>query len=123
MNGSIQINSMEDLNELPIIGEETIEMKIQGHKIETNIPIYRAKKIDSDEYVEGFYSQGVSRNKATRFATTHIIKLKEIDLSTLAISFDNRESFDSVSDIADIFCDYTPQEVRFKLGLDDENTK
>lgn len=54
-----------------------------------NIPIYRAKKIDSDEWVEGFYSQGVSRDKETRFAITNIIMLKEIDPSTLAIHFPN----------------------------------
>jgi len=42
---TIQINSIEDLNDLPIV-EKTV-------KIETHIPIYRGQKIDSDEYVEG----------------------------------------------------------------------
>ena len=55
-----------------------------------NIPIYRAKKIDSDEYVEGYFYQ------PTHFISDggKIIDEKsydnvKIDLSTLAIHFDD----------------------------------
>ena len=56
--------------------------------METQIPIYRAKKIDSDEYVEGYY---------IRENTGHFVQgcnefsgvFKIIDPSTLAIHFPN----------------------------------
>jgi hypothetical protein len=55
-----------------------------------NIPIYRAKKIDSDEYVEGYLYSNISNNKyyirelpinGTQELNT------EIDKTTLAIHF------------------------------------
>ena len=74
-----QINSMEDLNDLPIIAKDN----------RTNIPIYRAKKIDSDEYVDGY-----SVDKYILFNDSNLIGLDrsdlpfyEIDPSTLAIHF------------------------------------
>jgi len=49
-----------------------------------NLPIYRAKKIDSDECVEGFHT-------ANRHLTKHWIRwdgyMTEVDQSTLAIHF------------------------------------
>jgi len=57
-----------------------------------NVPIYRAKKIDSDEWVEGYFY--IHSNK-TPFIVKHTMGLLEvdsciyeIDLSTLAIHFD-----------------------------------
>ena len=68
----------------------------------SNIPIYRAKKIDSDEFIEGFYSprffmcfsddicDTISDRDGRQF---------EIDLSTLAISFDNGLTWRSLIEV------------------------
>jgi len=52
----------------------------------TQIPIYRAKKIDSDEWVEGFY---IEEQKLYYMKILKIPKVngKEIDPSTLSIHF------------------------------------
>ena len=56
-----------------------------------NIPIYRAKKIDSDEYVEGFYFNRKNMLGKTIYHkidhSTTCDKFTEIDPSTLAIHF------------------------------------
>lgn len=51
-----------------------------------NIPIYRAKKIDSEEYVEGYLKEGFFNNNECLWIQT---KWKDyiIDASTLAIHF------------------------------------
>lgn len=49
-----------------------------------NIPIYRAKKIDSDEYVEGYYNFTLDSKHI--LATPFVF---EIDPKTLAIHFPN----------------------------------
>lgn len=77
---------------------------------ELNIPIYRAKKIDSDEYFEGCYVKGNSYKGLIHWIYTggyYVEKLdnsmndnrEEIDPSTLEISFDNGETWRSMSDI------------------------
>lgn len=48
------------------------------------IPIYRAKKIDSDEYVEGWYSD--EPDMGTHYIRFYALNY-EIDPSTLAIHF------------------------------------
>ena len=67
------------------------------------IPIYRAKKIDSDEYVEGYYTpldsdehneiqhMIYSRNLKAEWQVMHIVGLEayEIDQSTLSINFED----------------------------------
>lgn len=57
----------------------------------SNIPIYRAKKIDSDEYVEGYYVDTVEFfTKTLRNENGYITKdgnFHIIDISTLAIHF------------------------------------
>ena len=83
---------------------------------ELNIPIYRAKKIDSDEYIKGSYvpdSYGKngyiientewSQLSAIDGSTINCLEedsFIEIDPSTLEISFDNGENFDSFSFVA-----------------------
>ena len=58
-----------------------------------NIPIYRAKKIDSDEYIEGYltaYAEKVfdkTKVNKIRIDAVYHINDDEIDLSTLAIHF------------------------------------
>lgn len=81
------------------------------------IPIYRAKKIDGDEYVEGYYSYSPDTkhghdecNKLIHFINSyrwtwvgwkHVHSI--IDISTLAISFNNGKTwysdFESIDDI------------------------
>jgi len=73
-----------------------------------NIPIYRAKKIDSDEYVTGHYFNrknmlgGIIYHKID-FSTT-CDKIAEIDILTLAIHFpdmidsNNKPIFASLSE-------------------------
>jgi len=57
------------------------------------IPIYRAKKIDSDEYVEGHYSYDKAKDKHCIVSGVclgdayGLVKLYEIDPSTLSINF------------------------------------
>lgn len=73
-----------------------------------NLLIYRAKKIDSDEYVEGYYQQfwddeinkrihqifwETRRDEDKPYAYDHHFKL--IDPSTLEISFDGGETFNN----------------------------
>ena len=59
----------------------------------SSIPIYRAKKIDSDDYVEGFYVDTVEFfTKVLRNANGYITKdgnFHIVDISTLAIHFPN----------------------------------
>lgn len=74
-----------------------------------NIPIYRAKKIDSDEYVIGFYSSaydihhyvithlGVDTKTSTVYQMS--TDIHKIDPTTLAISFDNGKSFIKLGDL------------------------
>ena len=55
-----------------------------------NIPIYRAKKIDSDEYVEGIAVDNNLLIQCTHFDSyynEHIASVVEIDPTTLAIHF------------------------------------
>ena len=52
------------------------------------IPQYRAKKIDSDEYVEGYVRQALD-GKVWIIPIGHIIHFYEIDPKTLAIHFPN----------------------------------
>lgn len=67
-----------------------------------NIPIYRAKKIDSDEYVEGFYIEDygvasyIQESKYLNFIVSdrgekgmEVDTLFQIDPTTLAIHFPN----------------------------------
>jgi len=66
---------------------------IKGDIMMNNIPTYRAKKIDSDEYIEGILLPQLERydsksfivNKYTRFQG--LSTSREIDPSTLAIHF------------------------------------
>jgi len=64
--------------------------------LKLNIPIYRAKKIDSDEYIEGYYQKYVYRpqfEKRTEISyhvveeTSIIHRSNEIDPLTLSIHF------------------------------------
>lgn len=60
-----------------------------------NVPIYRAKKIDSDEYAQGFYEGWENKHFI-------IISPKEyfkINITTLEISFDNGKSFIKLCDL------------------------
>ena len=52
-----------------------------------NIPIYRAKKINSDEYVEGYYYKDGRDHIIFNGDSTTIFGLRVIDPSTLAIHF------------------------------------
>lgn len=55
-----------------------------------NIPIYRAKKIDSDKYVEGIAVDNNLLIQCTHFDSyynEHIASVVEIDPTTLAIHF------------------------------------
>ena len=55
-----------------------------------NIPIFRAKKIDTDEYIEGI---GIEDNTIIEYTfqrgsySENIAKISEIDLSTISIHF------------------------------------
>ena len=59
----------------------------------SNIPIYRAKKIDSDEYVEGYLMLGMCSNGNGTSSSIHfniqdkLFYIREIDTTTLAIHF------------------------------------
>ena len=81
----------------------------------SNIPIYRAKKIDSDEYIEGYYFKEIdeeaSRDEQS-FTWYSVLRTSygdhykdiKIDPSTLAIHFhcmldsDNKKIFASLSE-------------------------
>ena len=52
-----------------------------------NIPVYRAKKIDSDEHVVGAFHHRVTRNE--NYIYTDDSGVYEIDQSTLAIHFED----------------------------------
>lgn len=62
-------------------------------KTELNIPIYRANKIDSDECVEGCITYG--SGKTLFISNTGMSNWCRIDPSTLEISFDGGENFNS----------------------------
>ena len=53
----------------------------------SNIPIYRAKKIDSNEYVEGFYYKDGNDHIIFNGDSTTIFGLRVIDPTTLSIHF------------------------------------
>lgn len=65
----------------------------------TQIPEYRAKKIDSDEYIEGFYYKSIAgytrefhsilRGNIEYDGSITPDSIFEIDPSTLTVSFDN----------------------------------
>jgi hypothetical protein len=76
--------------------------------MKTQIPIYRAKKLDSDEYVEGYYfyeNIDVVKHEFKneyREAENHYIGFGNgyadlIDPSTLAISFNNGDTWEDLS--------------------------
>ena len=56
-------------------------------KQDINIPIYRAKKIDSDEYVIGWYSEPIVIESKLYLSITNKDGTFRIDTSTLAINF------------------------------------
>ena len=53
----------------------------------TNLPIYRAKKIDSDEYVMGWYSSPIIIEGKTYLSITNKDGEYRIDTTTLSIHF------------------------------------
>ena len=53
----------------------------------TNIPIFRAKKIDSDEYVMGWYSSPIIIEGKTYLSITNKDGEYRIDTTTLSIHF------------------------------------
>jgi hypothetical protein len=55
--------------------------------METNIPIYRAKKIDSDEYVIGWYSSPIIIEGKLYLSITNKDGEHRIDTTTLSIHF------------------------------------
>ena len=66
--------------------------------MELNIPIFRAKKMGTDEYIEGI---GIDDNimveyiSQRNYCSEHIAETSEIDLSTLSIHFPNILAEDS----------------------------
>lgn len=77
-----------------------------------NVPIYRAKKIDVNEYVEGMLSPCGTKIFTFKIGFMNIeYGLKyllcdyymnfQIDPSTLEISFDNEESWNYIHDVKD----------------------
>lgn len=57
---------------------------------ETNIPLYRAKRIDSDEYIIGYLTSSSGYFGVKYYLTKgHNQEIIEIDLKTLAIHFPN----------------------------------
>jgi hypothetical protein len=69
--------------------------------MELNIPIFRAKKMDSDDYVEGI---GIEDNtlieyifQRSSYSSENIAKISEIDLSTISIHFPDMLAEDSNS--------------------------
>jgi hypothetical protein len=69
--------------------------------MELNIPIFRAKKMDSDDYVEGI---GIEDNtlieyifQRSSYSSENIAKISEIDLSTISIYFPDMLAEDSNS--------------------------
>ena len=54
-----------------------------------NIPIYRAKKIDSDEYIQGYLLGKWSEYFISWGETNHVPNKVQIDPTTLAIHFPN----------------------------------
>lgn len=61
------------------------------------IPIYKAKKIDSDEYVVGYYLFDSVRHFL--LVDRGNLVQTQIDPTTLAISFDDSKSFIKLSDL------------------------
>ena len=63
------------------------------------IPIYRAKKIDNDEYVEGYYFKQMFTNLDDKLHLIHTFSKQvghtsvKIDPSTLAISFNRGKTW------------------------------
>jgi len=86
-----------------------------------NLPIYRAKKIDSDEYVEGYYFYENIEVVKHEFkdvyqeAENHYMGFGNgyadlIDPSTLAISFNNGKTWYSDFESVDDICrEYLPE--------------
>lgn len=57
--------------------------------MKTNTPIFRAKKIDSNEYVQGFYYKDNKDHIIFNGDSTTIFGLRVIDPTTLSIHFPN----------------------------------
>lgn len=77
-----------------------------------NIPIYRAKKIDNNEYVEGFYYKDGKDHIIFNGDSTTIFGLRVIDSTTLAIHFPDSINTNSekvwynLEEISNIIKDY-----------------
>ena len=52
-----------------------------------NIPVYRAKKIDNDDYIQGWYSDPVIINSKLYLSITNKDGVFRIDTTTLSIHF------------------------------------
>ena len=75
-----------------------------------NIPIYNAKKIHSDDYVEGYYHPNFFMcmgNETCGTISTKDGYQYEIDPSTLVISFDDGENWILVNSIIEEYKDTT----------------
>lgn len=63
-----------------------------------NLPIYRAKKINSEDYTEGMLRK-LYVDIVRYYLEDEEYGCNEIDKTTLAISFDNGKSFIKLSDL------------------------
>jgi len=86
----------------------------------TQIPIYRAKESDSDEYVEGYYYPCFDRHYIAVSIQKNMHDIKEdkifsIDPSTLAISFDDGKTWREIEvykNIDDVLDTYSKERIK-----------
>ena len=87
-----------------MVGIENLILKrnTKGHQM--NIPIYRAKKIDSDKYIQGYLLGMWGEYFISWGETNHVPNKVQIDPTTLAIHFEDildsegNKIFSSLSD-------------------------
>jgi len=65
----------------------------------TQIPIYRARKLDSDKWIEGYYFKDEDYPDNYFILDKYCTHDTEIDPSTLAISFDNKKTWRGFEEI------------------------
>jgi len=90
-----------------------------------DLPIYRAKKINSDEYVVGYITP-TKDGKKFLIGVIEIWKCFECDKTTLEISFDNEKSFIKLSNLemhtcTDFELKYSDMKMREKKEIQPAN--
>ena len=88
-----------------------------------NIPIYRAKRINSDKYLEGHLFKIWDKYYILWGTTNNNPNKKEIDPSTIAISFDKCKTWRSLNEVQKALEYMNRLHLAMPADYEEENTK